>query len=316
MLTLETWNKLSKAETYQIYKELYQKENKTLSLLLEKMEQTSKLLVNVTNNPENGKNLQDIGERNQKQSREFKPIKIGANTQNLVIGNSIIARIPKNSLPEDVEIHAYRGSTTVEKIDTIKKNVLPNSTLKSLTIQDATNTILKSPEKTIPQLVEDSLQLLKSTETHFGVEKIFWCEVPPIRNLENNKELNEKIKLFNESMEQALMSHTCVEIIRLHQQIRALEDKRKIYYDKIHLNHKFGLPIIRNCILKNLMPFSSNIPRMNATENVETRGFYNNQCDQSSRVFHDTTSYRRPRTWQTHSRYHPQTSYYYMNGQV
>ena len=59
MLTLETWNKLSEAETYQIYNELCQKEDQTLSLLLEKMEQTSKLLVNVTNYPENGKNLEE-----------------------------------------------------------------------------------------------------------------------------------------------------------------------------------------------------------------------------------------------------------------
>ena len=114
-------------------------------------------------------------------------------------------------------------------------------------------------------------------------------------------------------MEQALVSHTCVEIIRLHQQIRALEDKREMYFDNIHFNHKFGLPINRNCILKSLMPFSTNIPRMNATTNFEKRRFYNNQ---SSRVFHDTTSYRSPRTWQTHSRYHPQTSYNYMGGQV
>ena len=39
------------------------------------MGQTSNILVNVTNDPENGKRLEDMEKRNQKQSRQFKPIK-------------------------------------------------------------------------------------------------------------------------------------------------------------------------------------------------------------------------------------------------
>ena len=117
---------------------------------------------------------------------------------------------------------------------------------------------MKSPEKTIPELIEVSLQFIKSAETYFSGEKIIWCEVPPNRNLENDAELNEKTKLYNETMKQALVSPTCAEIM-----------------------------------LEIFMSFSTNIPRMKATTNFEKRRFYNNQ---SSRVFLDTTSYRSPRT--------------------
>ena len=120
MLTLERWNNLSKAETHKIYKTFCRKEDKTLSQLLEKMEQTSKLSVNATNIPEKGANLEDKEETNQNSSRELKAIKIGANSRNLVIGNSIIVRILEDNLPEDVEIRAYRCLATVEKFDTVK----------------------------------------------------------------------------------------------------------------------------------------------------------------------------------------------------
>ena len=84
------------------------------------MGQTSNILINVTNDPENGKKLKNMEKRNQKQSRQFKPIEECANTQNLLVGSSIIPRIQAKSLPEDVEVHGHRDSTTVVGIDIVK----------------------------------------------------------------------------------------------------------------------------------------------------------------------------------------------------
>ena len=171
---------------------------------------------------------------------------------------------------------------------------------------------MESPENTVPELVKNSLQLVKSEEADFIVETIFWCEVLPIRNLEKKSRDQQKTKLFIGSMEQALVTHTYTEIIRLNRQIRALEDGRGICCHNIQFNYKYGLPTSRNCNHKNFMHFAPNIPYMDATTTLEKPRLYSNQC---ICAFQDTTSYRRPRNWQTNSRFHPQTLYYYMSCQ-
>ena len=42
----------------------------------------------------------------------MKPLPANSNTENLIIGSSIIKQIPRTALPEDVEINAYSGSTS------------------------------------------------------------------------------------------------------------------------------------------------------------------------------------------------------------
>ena len=58
---------------------------------------------NQVNNPNNVTEIKPI------QIRSFRPHLLNPETENLIIGSSIISRINQNDLPRDVAIHAYPG---------------------------------------------------------------------------------------------------------------------------------------------------------------------------------------------------------------
>ena len=54
-------------------------------------------------------------------SREFRPFSLKSSHQNLVIGSSIVGRLIHDiNIRDDSTIHAFRGSTTKEKVSTLK----------------------------------------------------------------------------------------------------------------------------------------------------------------------------------------------------
>ena len=66
-----------------------------------------------------------------------------------------------STIPEDICVHDYRGSTTCEKIEVVKQ--LPKTVIKTVLIQDGTNSILKEKQKNIDELFEKYTDLLNLT---------------------------------------------------------------------------------------------------------------------------------------------------------
>ena len=66
-----------------------------------------------------GKQKSNTGSIPENKVRSFKLFPFTENIQNLVLGSSIVKKIMDDSLPGDVSIHAYSGSTTREKIEII-----------------------------------------------------------------------------------------------------------------------------------------------------------------------------------------------------
>ena len=66
------------------------------------------------NNPNNATEIKD-NQQQPIQIRSFRPHLLNPETENLIIGSSIISRINQNDLPRDVAIHAHPGLTTDEK---------------------------------------------------------------------------------------------------------------------------------------------------------------------------------------------------------
>ena len=82
--------------------------------------------------------------------RRFEPKEVPTKTRNLVIGSSLVKNLVGDStIPEDICAHDYRGSTC-EKIEVVKQ--LPKTVIKTVLIQDGTNSILKEKQKNIDEL--------------------------------------------------------------------------------------------------------------------------------------------------------------------
>ena len=109
-LSQEEFNGLQKSALYKIYSDLYdQKED--YRKIMEFIEKTSeadkdgKLQSTSTKAKEVSKNV-----------RNFSPFPVPEECVNLILGSSIIARVKTETFPNDTIVHAYRGSSTEEKI--------------------------------------------------------------------------------------------------------------------------------------------------------------------------------------------------------
>ena len=134
-LSQEEFNGLQKSALYKIYSDLYdQKED--YRKIMEFIEKTSeadkdgKLQSTSTKAKELSKNV-----------RNFSPFPVPEECVNLILGSSIIARVKTETFPNDTIVHAYRGSSTEEKIKVLDQ--YSEKKLKCVIIQDGTNSILK-----------------------------------------------------------------------------------------------------------------------------------------------------------------------------
>ena len=276
MLSFETFEKLNKKESYSIYTDLYQQKNEHDSLkmlltqLLARMDDTNKLLVknfnfSTENKEPNEDKRPDRKEQSAKQLvKPMNSLPVNSSTENLIIGSSIIKRIPNKSLPEDVEIHAYSGSTSSQKLELLRHYSVKRP-LQSLTIQDGTNTILKNREKNVSELFENFQALVSEAIRKFEPKKLFLCETPPLRIYERNKIANCRIEEWNNLLHEHYGDGENIQIIDLNKQVKSFKNPETLYFDDIHFNFQLGLPLIRNSLMKYITWYSNNLPRINTT---------------------------------------------------
>ena len=162
MLPFSVFEKMKKNEIYHQYCEIYQANQRKdqiihnyLKTINEKMEHRTddtqtrgdvqpNIFTNPTTNP---------GNISQEKVNKFNIFFLKETQTNLVLGSNIIANLREDkSIPQDVAIHGYRGSTTDEKLAILEK--FPDRKLKTVVLQDETNSILKrkSSEKAFRQI--------------------------------------------------------------------------------------------------------------------------------------------------------------------
>ena len=193
--SIDEFKKLSKEQSYQVYLELFEKHQSYQKLMnkvtnLEAAMQNSFKEMNERLNRvdqrtsiNNQQQVESTYNPNttQKETSRFKNVNIQGSTRNLVIGSSIIRRIPTYKLPTDTQIHAYRGSTTQEKLDLVNNyNLAEKDNMCTVTIQDGTNSILKLKDKSINDLFIDYETLVEAVKHKFAPDKLYLCEVPPL----------------------------------------------------------------------------------------------------------------------------------------
>ena len=311
MLSFETYEKLNKKESYSLYTNLYQQKEDQDSLkllltqLLSRMDDTNQLLVK---NFSFSSEKPTLNGRNQEHPQPQKLVNstivpMNNRTDNLVIGSSIIKRISNSSLPEDVQIHSYPGSTSNQKRELVEKYQIQKC-LKSLVLQDGTNTILKNREQEIPELFKDFQSLVEECKEKFKPQKLFLCEVPPLRRSGRYNYMNGKIDQWNSLLHDNYKEENSVEIIHLNQQINVINNPETLYHDDIHFNHQLGLPLIKNILMKYITWYSNNLPREN---NYHLDHRYNSDYQKYQNFYRYST-----RNFQRGYPHQPMNTYHYM----
>ena len=242
----EEFNSHNKNELYRIYVDLFKKVEEKDSIIKEFVISASQFLLK--------KSSQMTIQRNQVKSRtnitpliiqevrvrRFEPKEVPTKTQNLVIGSSLVKNLVGDStIPEDICVHDYRGSTTCEKNEVVKQ--LPKTVIKTVLIQDGMDSILKEKQKNIDELFEKYTDLVDITRNTLSPENIVLMQVPPIRNLPKNELINERIKLFNDKLN-ALAGDKNYKVANVYDLVKAMPSYDSLYYDDLHFHYKQGVP--------------------------------------------------------------------------
>ena len=109
-LSQDEFNGLQKSALYKIYSDLYD-EKEDYRKIMEFIEKTSEA--------DKGGKLQSTSTKAKELSknvRNFSPFPVPEECENLILGSSVIARVKTETFPNDTIVHAYRGSSTEEKI--------------------------------------------------------------------------------------------------------------------------------------------------------------------------------------------------------
>ena len=270
MLPFSAFEKLNKNEIYHLC-EIYQANQRKdqiihnyLKTINEKMEHRTddtqtrgdvqpNIFTNPTTNP---------GNISQEKVRKFNNFFLKETQTNLVLGSSIIANLRKDkSIPQDVAIHGYRGSTTDEKLAILEK--YPDRKLRTVVLQDGTNSILKRKTSEVAELFDKYIELVKSVQRKFQPEYLVLCEVLPMRDNDRNRDQNERIKEFNNLLSSFFQSNdlnVTIKHLPVAELLLKVPNYNNLFYDDIHMNYRIGLPFLKNLLLSALLVTSNGLP--------------------------------------------------------
>ena len=274
LLTLDEWKQLNKDTSYKLYVDLSNKLHRK-DLFIEQV--LTGLKTKIDAHPclggEQGNNSekQSASSPNgfglfQEQVRDFKKKNDFTTLQeNCVLGSSIIAKLYDDaSIPLDVAIHAYRGSTTLEKLKVVDK--YESKKLKTLILQDGTNSVSKS-SKNGKDLFADYQKLVDKCMEKFTPDSMVLCEIPPFREIPINSDKNEKIAVFNDLLNNTYGNvDNAIVVLKLNDIIRSVSTYNprithfnQLYHDNVHLNYKLGIPFLKNILLGYLLKTSNGV---------------------------------------------------------
>ena len=164
-----------------------------------------------------------------------------------------------NSIPQDICIHAYRGSTTKEKIAVLEK--YPEKELKTVVFQDGTNSILKQKHRDVNDLFNENIELVEVVSHKFKPKSLVLIEIPPIKSSNYNSVANERISAVNKKLEIYAISanNMTLKLLPIHQMMMKLPHYNYLFYDDLDFNYQQGVPFLKNAVLGHFLLTSNNI---------------------------------------------------------
>ena len=266
MINFETFKKLNTEEKFNLFEKVYQqhiKLNNSLENITMRLDTHEKKLndilrnqeTNQVNNPNNVTEIKD-NQTQPIQIRSFRPHLLNPETENLIIESSITSRINQNDLLSDVAIHAYPGSTTDEKAGILDSN--ENKQLRTITLQDGTNSMLKQRSINVKNHFEKQKLLVEKLSSKFRPQKIFICEISPVKS---DDTVNERIRNFNDLLNNEYHDNPAIEIVNLHKRLCAVNSSNNPFFDNIHFNYIYVLPLMKFSFLSHCLKYSNSVPR-------------------------------------------------------
>ena len=316
LLTYKEFDGLTKQTLYKIYCDLYQQKEdyRQFTTLLTEMKGKMSSLSPVQGESDNKgtpgsetchyETNTNPNNRKHVSKRPFSPFELNADTRNLVIGSSICARIKPWLIPQDTQLHAYRGSTTSDKLKVLQQYKTEGRTFNCIILQDGTNSILKNRDKDTNELFEKYSELVTYIIDNFEPQQLVLCEVPPVLN---DVAASKKIEEFNMMLNEQFKNEDNIAILKLNEIICGVQDWTKMYWDNIHLNDSFGIPFLTNNILTFVNQYSNKLPRQ-MTQKQSVRSKYYPASYKSSKYMLHTN----PLSKRFDHPYHQ--SYNYMSG--
>ena len=116
-------------------------------------------------------------------------------------------------------IHAYPGSTTDEKagiLDSYK-----NKQLRKITLQDGRSSLLKQRSINVKNHFEKQKLVNEKISSKFRPPKIFMCKFLPVKN---DDTVNERIRNFNNLLNNEYHDNPGIEIFNLHERLCAVSN--------------------------------------------------------------------------------------------
>ena len=255
MLSVTAYEKLTKTETYKLYTELYKKLEEKGVIITDFIKDMRN---NWKNTTEPVKETRLAPATNFNKVREFNEIPIREEANNLVMGSSIVRRLATDrSIPADVQILAYSGSTTKEKMKIIDNYEEKN--IKTFLLQDGTNAILKQTACMTDELIDDYSQLITKVQEKFKPETLLLMEVLPLKDEGKNKNSNQRIDQFNSKLKELAdnSEYNNIKVIPANELVKRSGSYNQLFYDDIHLNFNKGVPFLKNIILSHLLQTSN-----------------------------------------------------------
>ena len=122
MLSEEAYMSLTKAQTWEIYKQFYEKLDKKKLIDNYVTMVYNKLSSEVSGHSTSLPTTIETKQVEPESVREYDLIDLPDNCTNLILGSSIVAKLQTdNSIPSDIAIQPYRGSKTKGKIAFVEK---------------------------------------------------------------------------------------------------------------------------------------------------------------------------------------------------
>ena len=164
-----------------------------------------------------------------------------------------------NSIPQDICIHAHRESTTKEKIAVLEK--YPEKELKTVVLQDGTNSILKQKNCDVNDLFNEYIELVEVVSHKFKRKSLVPMEIALIKSSNHNFVANERIFAFNKKLEIYANSanNMNLKLLPIHQMMVRLPHYNYLFYDDLHFTYQQGVPFLKNALLGHFLLTSNNI---------------------------------------------------------
>ena len=144
-LPQEVFMKLNREQMYDLYKQVYEKLEQTEKFIEDYITSVHQKLSSLGSNKASSSSTTQVSIEEQI-LRTFPIIENPSGGKNINLGSSIIGNLETDkTIPTDITFHAYRGSTTIEKLEMLK--TYSETKLKTVFLQDATNSFLKFERK-------------------------------------------------------------------------------------------------------------------------------------------------------------------------